>query len=45
MIQGHRIPVNLGAALYFQYLLDNVGQSQSLFPLVHGLNPVSYELL
>ena len=37
--------VNLGDAPYFQYLSDNVGQSQSLLPLVHGLDPVSYELL
>lgn len=34
-LQGHKEPVDLGAALYSQYLLNNVGQSQSLHPPVH----------
>lgn len=34
--QGHKILVNLGAALCFQYSSNSVGQSQSLLPLVHG---------
>lgn len=38
MIQGHRTPANLGAALCFQYLLNSVGQSQSLLPLAHELS-------
>ena len=43
--QGHKALANLGVAPYFLYLSDSVGQSQSLLPLVHGLDPVSYELL
>ena len=36
---------NLGVALCFRYLLNSVGQSQSLLPLAHELIFAFYELL